>query len=118
MLRTVLSVTERPVVGLFCDVLVVSIWFRCKLISPSSCTVSLLSRQPPSSAVTYNVATVIRFRDSTNVWNFPFILTGAVELNGYALMCVFCTGILPNCLNVSSLIRLIVEPVSTVNCTF
>ena len=74
-----LSVTERAVVDLFCDFLGVSILFRCKHISPSSCAVSLLSRQSPSSAVTYIVATVIRFQDSTNVWNFPFILTGSVE---------------------------------------
>ncbi len=49
---------------------------------------------------------------------FGIFLSGSVELNGYALMCVFCRGILPNYLNVSSFIGLIVEPVSIVNCTF
>ena len=73
----------------------VPILFKCKLMSPNSCAVLLPSKQPPSCSVTYIVAIVMRLRDSTNVWNFPFIFTDSVELKGYALIFVFFSNLCP-----------------------
>ena len=83
---------------LFCrDAIGVSILLKCKLIRPKSCAVASLRRQLPSSSVTNIVATVIRWRDSSIVWNFSLILTVSAELNGLALMCVFFRVYITQC---------------------
>ena len=81
-------------------------------MSPNSCAVLLPSKQPLSCSVTDILATVMRLRDSTDVWNFPFIFTDSVELKGYAFIIVFFKFMSPSVLKVFSSMILMVEPVS------